>query len=52
MEVRVKSMTVDLPEELIRKVRVRAAEDGRLIRETVADLLRKGLERGERDGKD
>lgn len=35
--------TVELPEDLLNEVKVRAAHDGREWTETVADLLRKGL---------
>jgi hypothetical protein len=36
-------MTLDLPEELVRAVKLRAIEEDRTIKDTVADLLRCGL---------
>ncbi len=37
--------TVDLPDELLRAVKVRAAAEGRRLRDVMADLIRLGLER-------
>jgi plasmid stability protein len=39
-------VTLDLPDDLVRKVKVRAAVEGRRMRELVADLLRTGLKSG------
>lgn len=36
--------TVDLPDELLRAVKIRAAAEGRRLREVMADLIRLGLE--------
>jgi plasmid stability protein len=35
--------TLDLPDELMREVKIRAAEDNRKLKDTIADLLRQGL---------
>lgn len=35
--------TLELPDELMRAVKVRAANQGRRLKEVVADLLRRGL---------
>jgi plasmid stability protein len=35
--------TLDLPDELMRAVKIRAANQGRKMKEVVADLLRQGL---------
>lgn len=35
--------TLELPDELMRAVKVRAANEGRRLKEVVADLLRRGL---------
>jgi plasmid stability protein len=35
--------TIDLPDDLIRRIKLRALRDGRTLKDTVADLLRKGL---------
>jgi hypothetical protein len=35
--------TLELPDALVKQVKLRALEDGRKLKETVADLLRKGL---------
>lgn len=35
--------TLELPDELIREVKLRAVREGRKLKEAVADLLRKGL---------
>jgi hypothetical protein len=35
--------TIDLPENLIRAVKVRAAQQGRTVRELVAEYIRNGL---------
>jgi hypothetical protein len=35
--------TVDLPESLVKQVKLRAVRDGRKLQDTMADLLRRGL---------
>jgi plasmid stability protein len=35
--------TLDLPDALVKQVKLRALHDGRKLRDAVADLLRKGL---------
>ncbi len=35
--------TLDLPDALVRQVKLRALRDGRKLKDAVADLLRKGL---------
>ena len=35
--------TLDLPDALVKQVKLRALQDGRKLKDTVADLLRKGL---------
>jgi hypothetical protein len=35
--------TMDLPDELVREVKLRAVVQGRAVKDLVADLLRKGL---------
>lgn len=35
--------TVDLPDDLMRAIKVRAAQQGRKIKDVVAELLRRGL---------
>src|ERR1700694_2981462 len=35
--------TVDLPDELVKQVKIRAVREGRKLKDAVADLLRKGL---------
>ena len=35
--------TLDLPSELVREIKLRAVNDGRKLKDTMADLLRKGL---------
>lgn len=35
--------TVDLPEDLARAVKLRAAEENRTLKDVLADLLRRGL---------
>jgi plasmid stability protein len=35
--------TLDLPDDLIKCVKLRAVQDGRKLKDAVADLLRKGL---------
>jgi plasmid stability protein len=39
--------TVDLPDDLARAVRVRAVEENRKLKDTIADLLRRGLARNQ-----
>ena len=36
--------TVELPDGLVREIKVRAVHEGRKLKEVMADLLRKGLE--------
>lgn len=38
--------TLDLPDDLMRAVKIRAVEDNRRLKQTVADLLRRGLAEG------
>ena len=35
--------TLDLPEELVREVKIRAVQENRRLKDTIADLLRRGL---------
>jgi hypothetical protein len=35
--------TIDLPDDLMRAVKIRAVNDGRRIKDVMADLLRRGL---------
>lgn len=35
--------TLDLPEALVKQVKIRAVREGRKLKDAVADLLRKGL---------
>ena len=35
--------TIDLPDDLVRAVKLRAVEENRKLKDTVADLLRRGL---------
>jgi len=35
--------TVELPESLVKQVKLRAVQDGRKLKDVIADLLRKGL---------
>ncbi len=35
--------TVDLPDELLRTVKIRAASENRKLKDVIADLLRRGL---------
>ncbi|MEZ0366724.1 antitoxin [Mycobacterium sp. pUA109] len=42
--------TLDLPDELIRAIKVRAAQQGRKIKDVVAELLLRGLQSGEPAG--
>ena len=35
--------TLDLPDDLVRAVKIRAVEENRRLKDTVADLLRRGL---------
>jgi hypothetical protein len=37
-------MTIDLPNALLRDVKLRAIHEGRKLKDVVADLLRKGLD--------
>jgi plasmid stability protein len=36
--------TLDLPDSLMRRVKIRAATEGRKLKEIIADLLEKGLD--------
>ena len=36
--------TVDLPDALVREIKLRALYDGQKLKDAIADLLRKGLE--------
>jgi hypothetical protein len=36
--------TLDLPDELLRSIKVKAAREDRKLKDVIADLLRKGLE--------
>ena len=36
--------TLDLPEDLVRSIKIRAAREDRKLKDLVADLLRKGME--------
>jgi plasmid stability protein len=38
--------TLDLPDELVREIKVKAAREGRKLKDAVADLLRAGLAAG------
>jgi hypothetical protein len=40
--------TIDLPNDLVREIKIRAVNEGRKLKEVVADLLRFGLEQGTR----
>ncbi len=37
--------TLDLPDDLVREVKIRAVTENRRLKDTVADLLRQGLSR-------
>ncbi|MGH2607679.1 MAG: antitoxin [Tepidiformaceae bacterium] len=39
--------TLDLPDDLMRSIKVRAAREDRRLKDLVAELLRRGLEREE-----
>jgi plasmid stability protein len=38
--------TLDLPDDLMRQVKIRAVEENRKLKDTIADLLRRGLAQG------
>jgi plasmid stability protein len=38
--------TLDLPDDLMRAVKIRAVEENRKLKDTIAELLRRGLARG------
>ena len=40
-------ITLDLPDALMKQVKIRAVREGRKLKDAVADLLRKGLGVGE-----
>lgn len=42
--------TLELPDELMSEVRVRAAKEGRKLKDLVTELIRSGLERETRPG--
>ena len=44
--------TLDLPDALIKQVKLRALHDGRKLKDAVADLLRKGLAAARSDERD
>ena len=39
--------TLDLPDDLMRAVKIRAAEEGRKMKDVIADFLRRGLAKSE-----
>lgn len=39
--------TLDLPEDLMREVKVRAAREGRKLKELIPELLQKGLDKSD-----
>jgi hypothetical protein len=39
-------ITIDLPAELVRTVKIRAIEENRRVKDMVAELLRRGLAQG------
>jgi hypothetical protein len=41
--------TIDLPEDLVRALRIKAAEENRRLRDVVAEVLRRGLAAPARD---
>jgi plasmid stability protein len=36
-------MTIDLPDSMVKQIKLRAVHDGKKLKDAVADLLRKGL---------
>lgn len=44
--------TLELPDELMRRVKIRAAATDHKLRETVEDLIRRGLDNAENDSGD
>jgi plasmid stability protein len=40
--------TLDLPDDLMRAVKIRAAQENQKLKDTIADLLRRGLAQPER----
>jgi len=42
--------TIQLPDELIKEVKLRAIHEGQKLQDAIADLLRKGLSAGQRGG--
>lgn len=42
--------TLELPADLVREVKLRAVHEGRKLKDTVADLLRRGLAAREKKG--
>lgn len=44
--------TLDLPDELMRRIKVKAAQEDRKLKDLVAELLQDGLARSERPRKD
>lgn len=43
--------TLDLPEELVREMKIRAAKEGRKLREVATEIIQKGLASPERMNK-
>jgi plasmid stability protein len=41
--------TIDLPEKLVHRLKMRAASEKRTVRELAAEYLRQGLERGQKN---
>ncbi len=42
--------TLDLPSDLVREVKLKAVQEGRKLKDAMAELLRLGLAAGSRDG--
>jgi len=40
--------TIDLPDELMREIKVRAAREDRKLKDVISDLLRRGLRQAEK----
>jgi len=41
--------TLDLPDDLMREVKIRAVNENRKLKDAIADLLRRGLSQGTQD---
>ena len=39
--------TLDLPDELMRKVKIRAVHENKKLKDTIAELIRKGMASGQ-----